>query len=100
MAGADLAAAAFPATAAVTVGSGDTLTFSPATVDIAAGGTVTWTWAAENTMPHNVTSSDGRFSGSVTQVHGTFSSTFAAAGSYPYFCTVHGQIMSGTVIVH
>jgi plastocyanin len=100
--GADLAGAAFPATAAVTVGPGNTLTFSPATVDIAAGGTVTWTWAAANTMPHDVTSSDQppKFSPSPIQTSGSFSHTFATAGSYPYFCTVHGQIMSGTVMVH
>lgn len=29
----------------------------------------------------------------------TFSHTFSQAGSFPYFCTVHGAMMTGTVIV-
>ena len=29
----------------------------------------------------------------------TFQHTFPAAGTYPYFCLVHGAMMQGTVIV-
>jgi plastocyanin len=93
----------FPGTAAVTVGIGNTLTFAPATVDIAKGGTVTWTWAAANTMLHNVTSGDATpaFAASPTQQSGTFQVTFPIAGSFFYFCTVHGRnVMNGTVNVH
>ena len=99
----DLGGAHFPQTAAVTVGPGGTLSFAPATVDIAAGGTVTWTWAAGNTMPHNVTSGDATpaFAASATQTSGSFTHTFASAGSFFYFCTVHGRnVMNGTVNVH
>ncbi len=93
----------FPTTASVTVGANNTLSFSPASVDIAAGGTVTWTWASGITMPHNVTSADtpARFPSSPTQMSGSYQFTFSAAGSYPYYCTVHGRnVMSGTVVVH
>lgn len=92
----------FPATAAVTVGPNNTLTYSPSRVDIAAGGTVTWTWAAGITMPHTVTSGDNppAFPSSPVQMSGTFQATFANPGTYSYFCTVHGRIMSGTVVVH
>ena len=98
----DLGGAHFPQTAAVTVGPGGTLSFAPATVDIAAGGTVTWNWPTGKSMPHNVTSVDtpAAFAASPTQVHGSFDLTFAKAGRFGYFCTVHGRIMSGTVVVH
>jgi plastocyanin len=29
----------------------------------------------------------------------TFSFMFNTAGTFPYFCTVHGQAMTGTVVV-
>jgi len=92
----------FPATATVLVGPGNTLTYAPATVDIRAGGTVTWNWAAGITMPHTVTSGDNppAFAGSAVQMSGSFSNTFASAGTFGYFCTVHGRIMNGTVVVH
>jgi plastocyanin len=91
-----------PSTAAVTVGPNNTLSYSPAAVDIAAGGTVNWTWASGNTMPHNVTSGDSpaAFGASATQTSGSFSHTFTNAGTFNYFCTVHGRIMSGVVRVH
>src|SRR5438270_12548850 len=54
MAPADLASSdlSFPTTASVMVGLNGN-TFTPQTVDIAAGGMVTWTWASDN---HSVTS--------------------------------------------
>jgi plastocyanin len=88
----------FPATAAVTVGPGTSLTFAPQNVDIAAGGTVNWTWGGS--LPHTVTSDTGLFDSGV-RTSGTFSFTFAAPGTYNYFCAVHGRnVMFGSVVVH
>jgi plastocyanin len=88
----------FPTTAAVTVGPGSSLTFAPQNVDVAAGGTVTWTWGG--TLPHSVTSDSGLFDSGVKQT-GTFSFTFPTAGTFTYFCTVHGRnVMFGSVVVH
>lgn len=81
-----------PATAAVNVQDNQ---FVSANVRVLAGGTVTWTWQGNN--PHNVTFTGGP--ASVTQTEGGFERTFAAAGTFPYICTVHGQSMSGTVTV-
>lgn len=103
VAGGDMAAARFPMTATVTVGPNGTLTFAPQTVDIAAGGTVTWSWAAGNTLFHNVTSGDATpaFAPSPTQTSGSFTHTFPSAGSFFIFCSVHGRnVMFGTVNVH
>ena len=69
--------------------------FSPSATTVAAGTAVTWTWAGAS--PHDVTFDDGQKSG--TQVTGTYQRTFAAAGTFPYHCSVHGASMSGTVTV-
>lgn len=102
--GGDMASTSqFPSTAAVTVGPNNSLSYSPASVDIAAGGTVTWTWAAGITMPHTVTSGDSpaAFASSPIQMSGTFQATFPNAGTFHYFCMVHGAaVMSGVVVVH
>ena len=69
-------------------------------VVVAAGGTVTWTWAGSN--PHDVTWVSGGFSDSPTQVAGTHSVTFNTPGTYVYYCTVHGSStsgMRGTIVV-
>jgi plastocyanin len=71
--------------------------FSPADLSVAAGTTVTWTWAA-GAVEHNVTFDDGQHS--ATQSSGSFPRTFSAAGTYPYHCTIHGAAaMHGTVTV-
>ena len=70
--------------------------FSPKTVTISVGGTVTWT--NHDGMPHTVTSTSGAFSSPILDSGGTFKHTFAKAGTYPYICTLHSG-MSGTVIV-
>ena len=91
-----------------------TVTAPPATADVsvqddffdddyvvvAAGGTVTWTWAGSN--PHDVTWASGGFPDSPTQVAGTHSVTFNTPGTYVYYCTVHGSStsgMRGTIVV-
>ena len=81
-----------PPTAAVSVGD---FFFDPTSPTIAAGGTITWTWAGN--VVHNVTFPTG--TNSATQTSGTFSRTFPTAGSFSYFCTIHGSGMSGTIVV-
>ena len=74
--------------------------FSPASVSIQPGDTVQWLWKSKS-MPHSVTSvSNGLFNSGVQQSNTfTFSHTFPVAGTFPYFCTVHAQLMKGTVTV-
>jgi plastocyanin len=72
--------------------------FSPANLSVATGATVTWTWAMGATE-HTVTFND-QAPGSARQSSGTFQRTFGTAGTYSYFCSVHGaSVMSGTVTV-
>jgi plastocyanin len=75
--------------------------FTPSTVTILKGGTVTWNWTGSN---HNVTSAGSpTFSpNSGTQdAPWTFGPiTFANTGSYRFNCSIHGSSgMSGTVTV-
>jgi plastocyanin len=72
----------------------------PANMDVAKGTTVTWT--NKDTTTHTVTSGtrpnkDGKFDGQV-EAAATFSFTFADAGTYQYFCTLHST-MNGTITV-
>lgn len=80
---------------AVTVGNNF---FSPANMSVATGATVTWTWAMGDTL-HQIAFTDGA-AGSAKQSSGSFQRTFSTAGTYNYFCTVHGAaVMSGTITV-
>lgn len=108
-----------PETVTVTVGAGGANAFSPATVNINPGDTVQWVWASG---PHTVTSGsptgsgpDGKFCsvavgklvsrGSCNSTlyaqdaGATYSFTFLSAGTFPYFSTVQGAAMTGTVVV-
>ena len=71
-------------------------TFSPGTVEVAVGTTVTWT--NNDTAPHTVTADDGGFDSGELAQGGTFSMTFDTAGTYSYFCEIHPQ-MTGSVVV-
>ncbi len=72
--------------------------YSPQTVTVTSGQTVTWTWEGEN--GHTVTFDDGAIGGSQVQQEGTFSTSIELPGTFTYFCTVHGRtIMSGSVFV-
>ncbi len=76
--------------------------FDPATKTIAVGETVLWQWAA-NSNPHNVTWVDQSGTGnSATQASGSYSRSFSTAGTYDYYCTIHGSAtggMHGSVVV-
>jgi plastocyanin len=103
-----LVALAGPVVAATSAVSIVDRTFSPATVTVAAGDTVTWTVTKAIDEPHSVTSGKpgaadaGKLFDSkiVLAKNGdTFSYTFATVGEYDYYCTVHGAAMSGHVTV-
>jgi len=96
---ASIAAAAGAVTHDVTVGPGNT--FSPAQLTIQAGDTVRWTNAGGI---HNVVADGGAFgSGAPSGNSWVYDFTFPSAGSFPYYCGVHGAPggagMSGVVTV-
>jgi plastocyanin len=73
--------------------------FDPASSTVSVGATVTWQWSG--THQHNVTWVVAS-TNSVTQTTGTFMRQFPTAGSYVYYCTIHGSPtsgMMGTIVV-
>ena len=98
---------AAPATAAVTVGdiffkSGLNGSSNPAVDTVAVNGTVTWTWATTENLPHSVQSiGSPSFTSSAIQSGSgkTYNVTFTSPGTYQYDCAVHGQMMTGTIVV-
>jgi plastocyanin len=79
-----------------TVSLFDNNRFSPSTVAVAPGGTVTWVWAGS--AAHDVVSDS--FAGSAIQTSGSFSATFTSPGRYTYYCSLHAsQGMRGAVVV-
>jgi plastocyanin len=71
--------------------------FSPQSLTIDQGDTVHWTNDGDN--PHTVTANDDSFDSGTLLAGQSFDHTFSTAGTYGYFCEVHGQSMSGTVVV-
>ena len=74
----------------------DNFTFGPTTLTVDQGTTVTW--INRDDIPHTVVSSDKVFKSKVLDTDERFSFTFAQAGTYPYFCSIHPK-MTGTVVV-
>jgi plastocyanin len=70
--------------------------FQPGSVEVAAGGTVTWTNTGQ--APHTVTADDGSFDSGQLAPGASFSQTFNTAGTFTYHCSIHPQ-MTGTVTV-
>jgi plastocyanin len=74
----------------------DNFSFAPETITVAVGTTVTWT--NRDDIPHTVVSTDGVFKSKVRDTDEKFSFTFAKAGVYAYYCSVHPK-MTGKVVV-
>jgi plastocyanin len=72
--------------------------YSPASITISQGTTLLWT--NNGNSQHTVTSDNGVFGSGTLNRGQTFSFRFESAGTFPYHCTIHGQVMSGTVTVN
>jgi plastocyanin len=70
--------------------------FSPATITVHEGETVTW--VNDGSMPHSATARDGSFDTGILPPGHSASHTFTQAGSFSYFCSVH-PFMHGTIVV-
>ena len=84
--------------------------FTPDVDTVAVGGTVTWTWGNTGGVQHSVTTTGNPAftsdpSGATASPHSYGPITFNNAGTYFYYCTVHGAPgspptgMSGTIVV-
>ncbi len=108
------AASSAPATSSGPAASGSTAisivgqSFQPSQLTIQVGQTVTWTVTQSIGAAHSVTSGHPNDtkpgtvfdSGIRLENDGdSFSYTFTAPGTYPFFCAVHPTTMTGTVTV-
>jgi plastocyanin len=82
-----------PANSATSVSVKDNF-FSPKTVTVKKGATVTWKWAGRTV--HNVTFRGAAHSR--TQTRGSYSHKFNNKGTFAYRCTIHPG-MVGTIRV-
>jgi amicyanin len=74
----------------------DNFKFGPEALTVPVGTTVTWT--NRDDIPHTVVSTEGVFKSKVLDTDEKFSFTFAKAGAYDYFCSIHPK-MVGKVVV-
>jgi plastocyanin len=80
-----------------TVTAADTRQFTPVTLTITVGQTVTWTNAG--TIDHTVTFDTGPAFDKPLAAGSTVTRTLSTAGTFTYHCTIHGPSMHGTIIV-
>ena len=82
--------------------------YSPAELTVTVGTEVIWSYVGPD-APHSVTAADGSFNSNPNcnpstvecmKVPGdAFRFTFTKAGRFPYACLIHGELMSGTIVV-
>jgi plastocyanin len=75
----------------------DNFSFTPQTLTVKAGTTVTWT--NRDDIPHGIASDNKAFTRSkALDTDDSYSVTFTTPGTFKYFCYMHPH-MTGTVIV-
>lgn len=78
------------------------ISFSPKSITVTAGTTVKWT--NKDNVSHTVTSGtpnspNGTFDSGNLGNGATFSYLFNTKGTFPYYCKLHQDVMTGTVVV-
>jgi plastocyanin len=90
-----------PNTVTVTVGA-NCLCFMPSMVTIHPGDTVQWSWSSSGHSSSSGTpgAPNGIWDSGILNLGATFSHTFNTPGSFPYYCTPHGQCCGMTGVVN
>ncbi|MGH2542617.1 MAG: cytochrome P460 family protein [Ardenticatenaceae bacterium] len=73
----------------------DSMSFSPRTLTVKVGTTVTWT--NHDVVPHTTTSNDGVWDSGALQPGDEFSFTFNEPGTFNYFCSMHPAQMRAAI---
>ena len=71
------------------------MAFYSASLTITAGASVKWT--NNDAYSHTVTADDGSFDSGSIAPGGTYSHTFAVAGTYNYHCSIHPGMKASIV---
>lgn len=80
-------------TGAVTI---QNFAFSPASLTIKKGETVTWT--NKDSAPHQIASDNGKFQGPQMSNGQTYSFTFNETGTFPYHCVIHPMMKAAITV--
>jgi plastocyanin len=65
----------------------EAMQFSPATIEVKIGETITW--KNKDPFPHTVTSKDGQFDSGEIKNNRSWKLKARTKGTYPYVCTLH-----------
>jgi amicyanin len=74
----------------------DDFAFSPPSLTVKAG--ITVTWRNKDDIPHTVASSTRLFKSGALDTDDSYSFTFNEPGTYQYFCSLHPH-MTGKIVV-
>ncbi|MGB9492130.1 MAG: cupredoxin family copper-binding protein, partial [Terriglobales bacterium] len=74
----------------------DNFSFTPMTVTVKAGTTITW--KNRDDIPHTVVSSDNLFKSKTLDTDDKFSFTPTKPGTYSYFCSIHPKMTAKLVV--
>jgi amicyanin len=74
----------------------DNFSFSPPSLTVKAGTTVTW--RNKDDIPHTVASSGRLFKSQALDTDDSYSFTFNEPGSYQYFCSLHPHMTAKIVV--
>ena len=74
----------------------DNFSFAPETLTVPVNSTVTW--VNKDDVPHVIASNDGLFKSKGLDTDDKYSYTFAKAGTYSYYCSIHPK-MVGKIVV-
>ena len=73
------------------------LSFDPVTLNVKKGDTVTWNNSSG--IPHTVTFENGPAFDQSLNDGAQVTRSFTTAGTFNYYCKVHGKSMHGTIVV-
>ncbi len=71
--------------------------YQPGSLTVGVGATVRW--ANNDDRVHTVTARNGDFDSGIFDTGGTYSRSFATAGTFEYFCTVHPDMVASITVV-
>jgi plastocyanin len=74
----------------------DNFSFSPQSVEVLAGTTVTW--INHDDVPHTIKDTARQFKSNTLDTDDSYSLTFTKPGEYSYFCGIHPH-MVGKIVV-
>jgi plastocyanin len=74
----------------------DNFTFKPASITVRVGTRIVW--QNDDDIPHSLVETQGKFHSPALDTEDRFGFTFAAPGTFEYFCGLHPH-MTGKVVV-